>query len=272
MSKRIHALAQHFFGKDRLEDCDLSEIRDLVERHPYFSAAQFLLLEKLRSEGNGAYEAQAQRAILYYHDPVSFQLFLDPEKFYTEVPEKPASVEPVSHEFEEEKIAETGALPPPPVEVTYEEQSKEEIEDPAETPLPPVKLPDLNAPASSDMAFEPFHTVDYFASQGIKLSQEDFTKDKLGKQLKSFTEWLKDMKRIKAADSLASVDPKTENKVQHLAEDSINQSDVYTESMAEVWIKQGNKSKAIEVYNKLSLLNPSKKAYFATQIENLKSS
>jgi hypothetical protein len=42
--------------------------------------------------------------------------------------------------------------------------------------------------------------------------------------------------------------------------------------MAEVWVKQGNTSKAIEVYNKLSLLNPSKRAYFATKIENLKRS
>jgi hypothetical protein len=42
--------------------------------------------------------------------------------------------------------------------------------------------------------------------------------------------------------------------------------------MAEVWSKQGNTQKAIEVLTKLSLLNPSKKAYFATKIENLKRS
>jgi hypothetical protein len=47
---------------------------------------------------------------------------------------------------------------------------------------------------------------------------------------------------------------------------------VLTEAMAEVWIKQGNKQKAIETYNKLGLLNPSKKAYFAGLIENLKRS
>jgi hypothetical protein len=68
------------------------------------------------------------------------------------------------------------------------------------------------------------------------------------------------------------VDPNTETKVQHLAEDSVHQSDVLTEAMAEVWMKQGNKEKAIETYNKLGLLNPSKKAYFAGLIENLKRS
>jgi hypothetical protein len=47
---------------------------------------------------------------------------------------------------------------------------------------------------------------------------------------------------------------------------------VVTEAMAEVWLKQGNNGKALDIYNKLSLLNPSKKAYFAAKIENLKPS
>jgi hypothetical protein len=39
--------------------------------------------------------------------------------------------------------------------------------------------------------------------------------------------------------------------------------------MAEVWLKQGNKEKAADVYRKLSLRNPSKSAYFAAKIESL---
>ena len=54
----------------------------------------------------------------------------------------------------------------------------------------------LDSEPKGVLSFEPYHTVDYFASQGIKLSQEDNTKDKFGKQLKSFTEWLKSMKRL----------------------------------------------------------------------------
>jgi hypothetical protein len=40
--------------------------------------------------------------------------------------------------------------------------------------------------------------------------------------------------------------------------------------MAEVWVKQGKLEKAIEVYHKLSLINPSKRAYFAAKLEILK--
>ncbi len=61
-----------------------------------------------------------------------------------------------------------------------------------------------------------------------------------------------------------------EQKVENMAADSMQGSDVLTEAMAEVWVKQGNASKAMEVYNKLSLQYPSKSAYFAAQIDNLK--
>ena len=83
---------------------------------------------------------------------------------------------------------------------------------------------------------------------------------------------VKSMKRLPATEMSKDIDATTENKVQHLAQDSVHQSEVVTEAMAEVWIKQGNKEKAIETYNKLGLLNPSKKAYFADLIENLKRS
>jgi hypothetical protein len=60
--------------------------------------------------------------------------------------------------------------------------------------------------------------------------------------------------------------------VEQMAEHSIDVGEVITETMAEVWIKQGNKEKAIEIYNKLSLLNPDKSAYFASLAEQLKNS
>lgn len=120
------------------------------------------------------------------------------------------------------------------------------------------------------LTFEPYHTVDYFASQGIKLTQEEVTKDNFGRQVKSFTEWLKTMKRLPAAQQLNRLDPHAEEKVENFAAHSIDNSEILTEAMAEVWIKQGKLEKAIEVYNKLSLLNPSKRTYFADKLENLK--
>lgn len=119
------------------------------------------------------------------------------------------------------------------------------------------------------LAFEPYHTIDYFASQGIQMKMEEEPTDKFGKQLKSFTEWIKIMKKLPLAEIGKSIDPREETKVEQLASHSLNQQDVVTEAMAAIWIKQGNLTKAKEVYQKLSLLDPSKSAYFAEKLNEL---
>jgi hypothetical protein len=178
------------------------------------------------------------------------------ESFQEEV--QPAETEFISSPDKEERFATTETLEKDIVEIKTEHTALQEQtivqQKPTEEPL----------------AFEPFHTVDYFASQGIKITQEELPKDKLGKQLKSFTEWLKTMKRLPATQIESSTESTAEKTVESMASHSVSESNVVTEAMAEVWIKQGNTDKALDIYNKLSLQNPSKKAYFAAKIENLK--
>ncbi|HEU4471482.1 MAG TPA: hypothetical protein VFR58_10380 [Flavisolibacter sp.] len=271
MSERMQLLAQQIFGRPSVESCTLEEIRDLTQRYPYHAAAQFLLLEKLRLSGAPEYEAQLQRAVLYYHNPLEFEYFISSAHFQTTFADLPVPVQEETVE-EHQPIAEEAfglqedEQPPslPPVEEQPAVQAAVAIETPA--------LEEKEPEAEPVLSFEPYHTVDYFASQGIKLSQDEAPKDRFGKQLKSFTEWLRTMKRLPATELAPAAEAPAEAKVQHLAEDSVHVSDVVTEAMAEVWEKQGNKEKALEVYKKLSLHNPSKKAYFAAKIENLKRS
>ncbi|MGZ3845056.1 MAG: hypothetical protein ACXVBH_03315 [Flavisolibacter sp.] len=302
MSERIHVLAQQLFGKSSLDDCDLLEIKKLVNSFPYFAPAQFLLLEKLKRENDPGYSAQLQKAVLYYHDPLEFEYFISSGRFETDIHFEENEPLVISDDVnsEEESVPLIGGadgevlyvptvvhntnIPEQVSDAPEPEATMDEPVEPEPT-LEEVKMTEsiervleqeekqIHQPADTDqLVFEPYHTVDYFASQGIKLSQEELPKDKFGKQLMSFTEWLKTLKRLPPTEVSKDVDPSTESKVQHLAEDSVHQSEVVTEAMAEVWIKQGNKAKAIETYNKLGLLNPSKKAYFAGLIENLKRS
>ena len=124
-------------------------------------------------------------------------------------------------------------------------------------------------PPKEDFLFEPLHTTDYFASLGIKLSEEQQPGDKLGNQMKSFTQWLKSMKKIHG-DTLPETNAPLDSTVQQLAEKSNTGTDIITETMAEVFLQQGKVGKAIDVYKKLSLQNPAKSAYFADKIEHLK--
>ncbi|WP_315815950.1 hypothetical protein [Paraflavitalea speifideaquila] len=134
-----------------------------------------------------------------------------------------------------------------------------------ETPVPPPPVEEVTIPVppaeatgaelthtfkpviseSEEPIFEPYHTIDYFASQGIKLRQEDF-KDKLGMQLKSFTEWLRSMKRIAPVMSeqpAPAFDETLQQSIQESAGHSVEGKDIITEAMAEVWVKQGSKQK-----------------------------
>lgn len=288
MGERIHVLAQQLFNKPTIDECDLQSIRNLANRYPYFAPAQFLLLEKLKRESSPEYSGQLQKAVLYYHDPLQFEQFVSSHHFETEIdfeegepslqisrePEEPVELPNLPEEITntDEPEIDTELAPaseenlPPAVEQQMTENIERVLEQEEE------QMKEADQALNNNLVFEPYHTVDYFASQGIKLSQEETTTDKFGKQLKSFTEWLKSMKRLPASEISKTVDASTESNVQHLAEDSVHGTDVLTEAMAEVWIKQGNKEKAIETYNKLGLLNPSKKAYFAGLIENLKRS
>ena len=158
-----------------------------------------------------------------------------------------------------------------------EQQSTEEAESRAtaasiQRALNTTLIPTKAELEKSEFTFEPYHTIDYFASQGIRLQQSDLSKDQFGKQLKSFTEWLRSMKRLPQAAMETNLDEATQQSIQQIAEHSFEEKEIVTETMAEVWIKQGNKEKAIDTLLKLSLLNPSKSHYFAAKIEQLKAS
>ena len=125
---------------------------------------------------------------------------------------------------------------------------------------------------AESIVFAPYHMIDYFASQGIKLVLEENPVDNFGKQLKSFTDWLKVMKKIPTMPSSGTTDEKESDRIRHFAAHSIEERDILTESMAEVLAKQGMFENAIALYQKLSLIYPPKSAYFASRIEQLKES
>ncbi len=130
----------------------------------------------------------------------------------------------------------------------------------------------FNAKNADSIVFTPYHMVDYFASQGIKLILEDNPPDQFGKQLKSFTDWLKVMKKLPPQPSSEKEDEKQNEQIRHFAAHSIEERDILTESMAEVLAKQGMYENAIALFQKLSLIYPPKSAYFASRIEQLKAS
>src|SRR6185369_7355107 len=220
MNDRTSTLVRAVLKKDSLNDCTIEELEKLAAEYPYFTPAQFLLVQKLKETNSELYNEQIQKLSLHFHNPIWLE-----------------------HLLQENKTM-----------LTEEKSQQQEIKTPEQEIETRIVVNDQ----PEELTFEPYHTVDYFASQGIKPVQEEKPVDRFGQQLKSFTEWLKTMKRLPVAEIEKKVDVRSEEQVQQMAETSIKDDDVITETMADVWIKQGNKEKAIEIYNKLSLLNPSK--------------
>jgi len=132
----------------------------------------------------------------------------------------------------------------------------------------------FNKPVQQDMKLdfemEPYYTIDYFASQGIKADLTQLPYDKLTRQLLTFTDWLKKMKAISPDPQDLGTDPELENAVQGIAQTSNEAKEIATETMAEVFVKQGKIDKAVQLYIKLSFLDPGKSSYFAAKIQQLK--
>jgi hypothetical protein len=299
------ALVKSIFQRESLQDCSLDELQAIAREYPYFVPVQLLLAEKLRTNNNASYNEQLKKISLHFNNPLWLDFLLNGSKTepmtgsenknansnkaidrevrqeYLNTPDTEALkseaeiIEPLKEEnnnvAKQEIITDSTTDGKPEYAETISGQAiqsetelhevnteapldenagvsenditEEYREDKAESPgdvntnsqpavvgeteqkndEPPLTIsqPELNQePEQNEITFEPYHTVDYFASQGH----------------------------------------------------SVTESEVSTEAMAEVWLKQGNREKAIEIYNKLSLLNPAKSAYFASLAEQLKNS
>jgi len=243
MKTSVQYFTRQLFDRNSTEDIEQHEVEELIRKFPYFIPSR-LIRDRVELRENNLEE---ENSSLYFNNHLWYQYLLTAKE--------------ISDESENSMLPENQDST---LRARIEVAQNSNSQDVAEPVVQATHQPDT-------IAFEPYHTIDYFASQGIKLAPADLSKDKFGQQLKSFTEWLKSMKRLPAAEAAPTPDLSTQQTVVKAAEHSIEEREILTETMAEVWAKQGNIEKAKEVYNKLSLQNPTKSSYFAAKIDELNS-
>jgi len=283
MNNAINVLAKSIAGKNSLAEYSEEQIALLAASHPSFAPIQVLLCKKQQLSGSPGYEEQRKKASLYVPNILWLNTLLSDgnsqeiQPIIIKEEDKPGPVLQLPQEPEAEEIQVPAETSVSFMETGNEEDEEydQESEEATNADEPVLKIAELKMEpldmSKVPLTFEPLHTIDYFASQGIKYKEEDKPKDRLSQQLKSFTEWIKTMKRLPPTELAArNENVVEEKKVEQLAAHSISDQKVLTEAMAEVWEKQGNTEKAAEVYRKLSLLDPAKSSYFAAKIEQLK--
>ena len=229
-------LFKQLFNKNAWDTDNLVMLQNEANEFPYFGLIYFFQLKET-GIGHGSYTKIAGKLALHFNNTYNLHLKLH-QNDTESIIEKQVDIA--------EKLVR--------LDITKETLlTKPNTEKPAET---------------EELLFEPLFTTDYFASQGIKLSEEIKANDKLGNQLKTFTAWLKTMKSTNGnrLPETTTVD----KKVEQLAEKSNEEDEIITESMGEVYMQQGKYEQAEEIFKKLSLLYPNKSTYFANKFELLK--
>ena len=314
MALPVENILQHFFQTDSLQNVSVDQVQQVINAHPYYDAAYFILAKKMQSQSESDYNPAIQKAALHFSNTawLHFNLHNDnePEAITTLAVEaeetvsgneiNTINVEEIFAGNEATHIIETPVEETLPIneivadnlanenaeiidrpddtveEAIAESYSEEPADDAVSEKLSSILQEQAAAfekpvEASTEIPIEntPYHRVDYFDSQGIKLA-ETAADDKLGTQLKRFTDWLKQMKHVNPNQIDLGNDVAGETQVQNIARHSNEPEEIVTETMAEVLVKQGKPEQAIQIYEKLSLNNPSKTAYFAAKIQELK--
>jgi hypothetical protein len=269
-------------------------------KHPWFAAGHFLQAVLLYKQEQPDVGPTISKGLLYSNDQVWFDWqFRQATAANTDLQLQEDMHHPVSFKVQDEQDAIADALALLKTEdeaesivetaaadaevlieaaaaieelnpVTEEPASEELVQSAHAEELPAVTGTSAPEPVAGNESFlfEPYHTVDYFASQGIRLQEEKLGTDNLSKQVKTFTQWLRSMKKIYTEEH-HQMEQKDEADVLGIANHSNQPEEVLTETMARVLQQQGKKRQAAEIYRKLSLLHPEKSAYFASLLHDL---
>jgi hypothetical protein len=220
---------------------DTALLEKCVQEHPYSPTLQFLLAKKYQLTASPALEKQRKKTTAFF--PSSLHLHCLMNQVADGALNAPSDAK--LNSLLTEQVA----------------QFNEVVDEAAALEFEKETSPSLQK--------------DYFAAQGIEIDLSKLPQDKFTQQLRSFTAWLKVIKNKDGVVQNAPIDPlgnDQEQMIAQIAEKANVPADILTESMAEIWEKQGNKKKAIATYEKLSFIFPEKSVYFASRIEQLKNS
>jgi len=257
---------------DKLDQASFETLKAVVDQFPYCQPAHLLLARKLRNEDSMLFEKQLNltaayapsRTVLYdliqgtnirFDDAIAEPV----QEVKTEVVEEPSEE---AETLTEETLTDTVEDVIPPVET-----NEDELDMLIRSELVSSKLIDDQAVESNEEQVKPKKI-----RADEKLVFTDWIKYLEGDEVESVPDknqiierFIKDQPRITPLkNEQVSADNLAKTSSADLDEEYI------TETLAKIHLDQGNRMKAIEIYERLKLKYPEKSPYFAGQIQFIK--
>ena len=239
-------IAEYIKHPERLDRDSLYELRSMLALYPYFQSARLLMLQNLYLLHDPAFDEELRRAAIYITDrKVIFQM-----------------VEAAHYKLKTVTKARTNtdsAL------ADKDSRTLSLIDDFLDT-MPrdeEQNAPKGRKPTPADAA------VDYVAYLLETENEDDRRQAAEAPQLIGQSLIDKFINEEKGKITLSDSPQKPAVETEDHAEEKNDEEGVNTETMARIYIKQGNYSKALEIITQLSLDYPKKNIYFADQIRFL---
>ncbi len=251
---------------ENLDATTLPKLKEITERYPYCQTGQLLFAKNLQVIGSPEYEKQLNIAASYAVNRKNFQILIQSLSKDLLVPKDILSQSEVNKNMDT-------TVPVPVVENAPQEISKPVIE--VSNPNEPdserkdneinkeVKSKEIPVVITSD-ADKKAELQRQLRNRLAEISQESKKPDNLSKDNELIDKFIKEEPRISPKN------PEMINSEDLSKKSAIDDSEIISETLAQIYEKQGNYEKAIQTYEKLCLKIPEKNTYFAAQIENIK--
>tara|TARA_R110001592_G_scaffold74859_2_gene227076 strand:+ start:3478 stop:4371 length:894 start_codon:yes stop_codon:yes gene_type:complete len=256
---------------------DIKSLNELRKKYPFFQTPYVLVAKALKDRNHPKTDAFIKKAAIYSPNRAHLKKIILGEISFNEAP-KSITPKEVIETPAEPVVVKTQEVPSPKIEekeVTQVAEVKTESKEVAKEPLAP---PVLSKQSQEINQLE----QDLLEIKERKLrlakmfeSQEQAKKAKLEPKQHS------NKSQVELIEKFIQNEPRFENKKGGDEDSEYSQEDLaakhmkskdefITETLAKLLLKQKKNTRAIDIYEKLSLKFPEKRTYFASQIQKIK--
>jgi hypothetical protein len=235
---------------ERMDRDSLYELRSMLALYPYFQSARLLLLQNLYLLHDPSFDQELRQAAIYITDrKVLFQM-IEAAHYQLKTQKQQTEKKVVSPD---ERDSRTLSL----------------IDDFLDS-LPKEEEPEKKAKRKPTPADAAVDYVAYLLESETEEEREQAAKapQLIGQSL--IDSFINNDKGKIILNENPTLKPELDNDTfEGKKEGKQGENGYFTETLARIYIKQGNYSKALEIIQQLSLENPKKNVYFADQIRFL---